>query len=557
MKIVFFLFALSSLFADEAYEAMEGRVRFEEEALIAFDGTRYPLYPYESRLHYDLGYALKDPVMAKQIHDAFLHHLTPLLSVEAMPEGLSFISEYRSVYAPPEYGKAKSATDAFTRALVGVCQLFGHPTLSPIEGLVAALKDQGVYGEELVRDHFEELNAFVDEANRAAAPPHVKRKRVVILTTTASGGNHSVANALAAELGNVSVVVDVEEIYRERDPIMLATGTDTFDSIYSLHFQRTTDLSILAKREIFARKIQRFIPSTVVQRLREKMVELEADFVISTRTYSTEDFGVAALGIPMRMFHTEMELCPVLGPYYGKVDPRAIRFWLPIDEPSFFKCFFDWHETQSGTAAELMGLDEVAFRQQFEVLGYPVCPEFYRITDPDRIASLKTKWGVNEGEIPIYVLMGKHGTGALIDLYEELPCQFPVKYLFICGKNRAIKEELEARPPNKAFSILGLLSPTEMNEVMNICDLGITKTGGPAITEPLTTGTPLLIMHIHPWEIVNAEFMANRGYAALHDPATPLQEQIEAALKIRVPEYPKPLSEWKTRLPDLVFVKNQ
>lgn len=76
------------------------------------------------------------------------------------------------------------------------------------------------------------------------------------------------------------------------------------------------------------------------------------------------------------------------------------------------------------------------------------------------------------------------------------------------------------------FVVHGLLSPTEMNELMNISQMGISKAGGATVIESLMTNTHLLLMHSYPWEEVNASYLMERGLATKYDSTKGLIEQI-------------------------------
>lgn len=78
--------------------------------------------------------------------------------------------------------------------------------------------------------------------------------------------------------------------------------------------------------------------------------------------------------------------------------------------------------------------------------------------------------------------------------------------------------------------ICGLLSPTEMNEVMNISSLGISKAGGATIAESIVTKTPILLIDFYPWEEVNADYLIQIGLGIKTDPSVPLIKQIEDIL---------------------------
>lgn len=394
--------------------------------------------------------------------------------------------------------------------------------------------------------------------------------RIVIITTSASGGNLAVANAMKAFLlqqDNIEpIVIDSESVSLVADPIMLATGTHTYDMIYSRMFQKNDDFNEIFDREKLAREIHKYIPSTVMAEFKKTVLALEPDFIISTRSYAPEDLALATLGVPFRMIHDNFEVSLFLNPFYGNIPSDYMRMWMPSFEPSVFKSLFEWHncpelyneeddyEALFQKMSNILYVPVGALKKQFEVLGYPANPVFSQIKDAGELARLRNKWGLKEGDIPVYISMGKYGSGAMRDIFMELSKSstlLPIKYLFICGNNPSLQQELTlAAKGDERFNIFGLITSSEMNEVMNISRLGIGKTGSATSGETLVTYCPLLIMRYYPWEVANANYLVKMGLATCYDSAKPLFEQLEACLQKDRPvkQGVHPFEEWQEHL---------
>ncbi len=469
--------------------------------------------------------------MANQIYGAYQTHILPIVSEESL----------------------------FAKSLVQVAHYFGSPEFSPEIPLEMSLKMNGL--EEWGKLHHEEIKTFVQEASRPLYHLQKKEKEefpVVIISTSCSGGNQSVALSIANWLQskpNVRVVViDAEEVAKEHDPMMLATGTYTYDMIYSHILQKNNDLSVIKDRKKLYREMINYIPNNYLCALKLKVLSHQPDLIISTRSYTCDDLSLATLGVPFRLCHADFELCPSLCSYYRSIPSKNIRFWVPILKPGMFKPLFEHmdllhlYNEEDDVATLFAKLGSQNLSESFELAGYP-CANFYEIDDKQ---ALRKKWGIHSQEIPIFIVMGKHSTQALQHIFYELKgakTHPSLKYIFICGENEALKEELQKSAPD-TMQILGLLTPAEMNEVMNLSKLGISKAGGATVSEALSTRTSLLMLGFYPWEEVNAIHLVKSGLGTIMNPQVPLIEQIETAIQAD-PIHLPPEKDWRECLDQL------
>ena len=509
----------------------------EKDFLITAAGQKHVPYPFKSELHSDLAFILKDLNQSEIIHNAYQNWIYPI-----------------------SLKLAEKEKKAFINTLLDVCLLFGNLQHSPRETFLCALNHKGSITQRWLTEYRIEVDEFIKEANASNYQVTVDNEdqfTIVILTTSCSGGNLSVANALSEHLKSLSDVkiiqIDTEEIAKEIDPMMIATGIYTYEMIYSAIFQKTNDFSVIPNRKKLSREIHRYIPSNFLGVLKEKVSQIRPDLIISTRSYVIDDIALASLGVPFRMMQADFELCPSLKSYYRETSSDAIRFWLFNTQPSMFKSLFETYDHldlyNSNDSYNII-MEKMALflqvplqklKEQFEVIGYPVASVFFQIQDKQLLKSLKIKWGVNEQETPIFITMGKHGTAAMRKIFEELlhsKTKKKLKFFFICGKNEELESELkqilsrlEASLANR-FSVYGLLSSKEMNEIMNICSLGISKAGSAAVLEAMATQGHLLLMHSYPWEEGNGIKLVEMGFGSHFEPTMPLIKQIEKGIDL-------------------------
>ncbi len=527
---------------------LESFYHIDNNTLTNAQGKRFPALHFGSPLGEELAYRLKDPEQAATIHQAYQKRIAPILPEELVP--------------------------GFSKALLKVSCFFGSQKLSPERGFWIALREEGCFS--WAEQKRQAITAFISEANRPAHRPKKERKggpfTIAILTTTASGGNESVTQGLVDFLSvykNVqTVVIDVETLAKEADPIMLASGIVTYDGLYASEFQQKEDSDILIQRDVVTKQLSKYIPSRLGSLLKEKLLETNPDLIISTRSYSLDDLSLATLDIPFRMLHCDYELSFFLLDIYGKVDSSGVRFWLPSMEPTIFKPLFvkadrldlyderDSRQELMEKIALLLGITPREVQKQFECIGYPTRSEFKRITDFQELESLRQKWDIRPNETPILVSMGKNGVGTLEKIYDQLaklpPHQW--KFIFICGKNEGLKTKLKNRlssTPANRFTIYGFLSPEEMNDLMNLSPVKITKPGGAVTTEALVTKTYLLMMDSHPWEGANGAKIESMGLGQQVRTDLSLEAQIEEALvkaKVARTSHFLTVLDWKSLL---------
>ncbi len=373
---------------------------------------------------------------------------------------------------------------------------------------------------------------------------------IVILTTSASGGNYSVSRAIKSFFSQYptirTIIVDVETVAEETDPVMLATEATTYDGIYRMFQQEDKGMGPLLERIDLTKRIEKYVPSCLVLKLKELMRELNPDLILSTRSYVPDDISLCTLGIPFRMIHCDYELSFFLMDLYGKIQPEMMKFWIPRLDPLFFRPYFvkerrlDLYDDQDPSEKIIEKISSIShqpletIRDQFELIGYPINPAFDRIRNEEKWENLRIKWGIQPGETPVLISMGKNGGGVLEKIFDELAASEQNKfyYIFVCGNNLPLKEKLEEKAIHKPqFSIRGIVAPEEMNELMNICPVQISKAGGAITAETLATGIYTLMMSSHLWEEANGQQLIKMGIGQHYSETSPLIVQIEECLK--------------------------
>ena len=151
------------------------------------------------------------------------------------------------------------------------------------------------------------------------------------------------------------------------------------------------------------------------------------------------------------------------------------------------------------------------------VTGIPIHPNFARKTPAEEA---REKLGLERDRPAILLLSGGFGVGPTVDLIRSLRhgvqgCQLMV----VAGRNPKLRKRCETATaelpiPSKVFGFVG-----NIDELMDACDLVITKPGGLSVSESLAKTLPLLLIDPIPGqEQRNCDYLLEEGAALrLHD----------------------------------------
>jgi processive 1,2-diacylglycerol beta-glucosyltransferase len=104
--------------------------------------------------------------------------------------------------------------------------------------------------------------------------------------------------------------------------------------------------------------------------------------------------------------------------------------------------------------------------------------------------------------------------GPVAEILAELDkLERPFQTLVVAGRNEELRRELAVQDRRHPTHVLGFV--TNMQELMAVADLIITKPGGLTSSEALAMGKPLFILNPIPGqEAANSDFLLGHGAAA-------------------------------------------
>lgn len=146
------------------------------------------------------------------------------------------------------------------------------------------------------------------------------------------------------------------------------------------------------------------------------------------------------------------------------------------------------------------------------VTGIPVHPVFSQ--DKDRKSCLENQ-GLQGNKPLILLLSGGFGVGPIESLYRGiLDVKIHLEIVVLSGRNEELKQRLEKirAPAHHLIKILGFT--TEIDELMAVADIVVTKPGGLTTAETLARGAAMAIVNPIPGqESRNSDYLLENGAA--------------------------------------------
>jgi len=177
--------------------------------------------------------------------------------------------------------------------------------------------------------------------------------------------------------------------------------------------------------------------------------------------------------------------------------------------------------------------------QRIHVTGIPISPKFEKKIDRELILS---KLGIRPS-LPTFLVMGAYGNlESTKRICKKLADSVvPIQSIIVCGNNERLFHSLHEVATNSRNPLIRLGYVDNMEELMSVTDLIITKAGGLTVTEALTMHLPLVIYKPIPGqEEENATFVQGIGAGQVAD----TEEELERMI-FRFLTYPKEIEKMR------------
>ena len=150
--------------------------------------------------------------------------------------------------------------------------------------------------------------------------------------------------------------------------------------------------------------------------------------------------------------------------------------------------------------------------ERIQVLGIPIDPKFSK---PLNREQLQQRLGLDPKLFTVLICSGGFGTGPIAESVLALSkIATPLQLLVVTGKNSALLRQLEAKQAQIPHRLKLYGFADNMEELMTLADLMVTKPGGLSCTEAIAKGLPLLLVSPIPGqETRNAKILIKEGIA--------------------------------------------
>lgn len=164
--------------------------------------------------------------------------------------------------------------------------------------------------------------------------------------------------------------------------------------------------------------------------------------------------------------------------------------------------------------------------ERIKPLGIPIDPKFNLPLNREEI---KLKLGLEPGMPTILIMGGSHGLGPLKQVINHLDIsRSAFQEIIVTGINKKLHNYLACRINNYKKSIKLYAYAENVNELMAVSDIIITKPGGVTVSEALAMGLPMLILKPIPGqEDNNTLYLIKHGAAIKVNEPKKVKETIE------------------------------
>jgi processive 1,2-diacylglycerol beta-glucosyltransferase len=330
--------------------------------------------------------------------------------------------------------------------------------------------------------------------------------RVLIATVTAGGGHLAAAAALeeawrTERPGDTVEKIDLVKFFSTLHRKIHADGyvklVEHAPELWGMVFKKTDDPS-LARR---LNKLKRLFPSNSRSRFARFCRQFRPDAVVCTHYLPLELLGDLKTRAAKK----------------GSASRECLPSPLVVSVVTDFEAHALWMEgcvdlycvAAEETKARLVARGAPA--ENVVATGIPISSRFSTV--PDRKAVRQTL-GLRDDQPVLLVLSGGFGMGPVAEILRELDkVDRPFQTVVVTGRNEELRRDLAGSDHKHPTHVLGFV--TNMQDLMSVADLIITKPGGLTTSESLALGKPLFILNPIPGqEAANSDFLLERGAAA-------------------------------------------
>ncbi|MFH0732044.1 MAG: glycosyltransferase [Candidatus Omnitrophota bacterium] len=319
-------------------------------------------------------------------------------------------------------------------------------------------------------------------------------KRVLLLYITVSSGHHKAVCAIenALKLLRPDVVTMSVNSFNYTNPILEKIINRTYMGI----IKRTPEVweylydnpKVVKNTQMLKDAIHRFNN----KKLTALLDDFKPDVVVATQA-----FPCGMVADLKKTFNLGVSLVGVLTDFY----PHSYWMYESVDR----------YTVASEEAKDRFIQDGIP-QEKISIVGIPIDIKFAKKAD---IQDLKAKFGLNSNGPVVLVMGGGGGLGPIkvvISSLERLKPQ--VQVMVVAGTNIKLHKWLIKRARRYKKKLIPLGYTDNIDELMQVSDILITKPGGITVSEALAKSLPIIIVNPIPGqEAKNTKFLIKHGAA--------------------------------------------
>jgi len=250
------------------------------------------------------------------------------------------------------------------------------------------------------------------------------------------------------------------------------------------------------------------------KKLQQDIIEYNPDLLISTHF-----FGHIFLGMLNKKKKTNCKMISIITDYISH------EIWLK-DEKSLDAIVV------SNEIVKQDLINKKIDSKKIYPFGIPIKEDFSKVSN---IEEIKNKYEVNNNEKTfLFFAGGSAGTSFSYKYFKRLlEEKLDINIIYVCGKNESLQRKAKKLIKKHQYNNVKVIGfSTEVNNLLAISDVVITKPGGISITECLESKKPMILIPGNGGqEIYNAKFVCKNGYGLNSKTPRQLVKNINKLLK--------------------------
>ena len=353
-------------------------------------------------------------------------------------------------------------------------------------------------------------------------------RKILLMYITLNSGHHHASLAIENALKTISPSINILNInaFGYTNPILEKVINRTYLGVIK---NRPEVWEYLYDNPKVLRSVQGL--RDLIHKLNSKKLKTLLEDFKPSAVICTQAFPCGMIADYKKELNLELPLFGVL------TDHAPHSYWIFRD--------VDYYITPSEASKESFIKNGVE-GSRIKAFGVPIDPKFTK--EHDKI-EVSRKIGLDPETPTVLIMGGSQGLGPvenMLDVLEGIESRFQLAV--VCGTNKRLEKLLSkrARRYRKRLIVFGHVQ--NIDELMEVSTLVVTKPGGLTTSEALSKDLPMIIVHPIPGqELKNTEFLLQQGVAVRADDFEDIVTLVQELLlnKTKLDEMRKRASELK------------